>query len=183
MSSSVRSTFISAEVILFFVTYCNVRPVLTYLRNPILASRWVKNLFNVSRMLRNWRVNMMFGHRILERKLRSSNKVRDEQKTGKTWFLIGNNLIFCVIYSHGEFSWTVNSSDIDSDRERWVENFECCEYFLLFHRKIDRVIWVRTTEFNSDGGDIAIIDEFNLRGVSNLVFINGGGGCRGLKIW
>ena len=78
MSSTVISTFISAEVILFFVTYCNVRPVLTYLRNPILASRWVKNLFNVSRMLRNWRVNMMFGHRILERKLRSSNKVHDE---------------------------------------------------------------------------------------------------------
>ena len=43
---------------------------------------------------------------------------------------------------------------------------------MLFHRKIGRVIWVITAEFNSDGGDIAIIDEFNLRGVSNLVFLN-----------
>ena len=127
MSSTVISTFISAEVILFFVTYCNVRPVLTYLRNPILASRWVENLFNVSRVPRNWRVGMMFGHRILERELRSSNEVHDEQKTRKKWFLIGNNLIFCVFYSYGKFSWTVNSSSIDSDRDRWVENFECCE--------------------------------------------------------
>ena len=59
MSSLEKSTFISAEVTLFFAIYWRVRPVLMYFRKPILASRLVENLLNVSQVLRDCRVGIM----------------------------------------------------------------------------------------------------------------------------
>ena len=59
MSDSFRSTFISAFVTRLFVVECKVRPVLTYLRKPILATRWVENLLKVTRVRRDWRVDIM----------------------------------------------------------------------------------------------------------------------------
>ena len=57
--SLVRSTFISIDDTLFFAMYWSVRPVLMYLRNPILASRWVENILKLSHVLKDWRVDMI----------------------------------------------------------------------------------------------------------------------------
>ena len=48
MSASFRLTFISALITRYFAVECKVRPVLTYLRNRILATRWVSNLLKVA---------------------------------------------------------------------------------------------------------------------------------------
>ena len=42
-----------------FAVECKVKPVLTYFRNPILASRSVENLLKVSQVLGDWRFNMI----------------------------------------------------------------------------------------------------------------------------
>ena len=43
----------------------------------------------------------------------------------------------------------------------------------MFHGNVYRAIWVRAAEFNGDGGDVSIIDEFYFRSMCNLVIING----------
>ena len=48
MSASFRLTFISALITRCFIVKCKIRPVLTYLRNPILATQWVSNLLKVT---------------------------------------------------------------------------------------------------------------------------------------
>ena len=47
MSVSFRSTFISALITRFFAVEWSVRPVLTYLRKPLLATRCVENLLKL----------------------------------------------------------------------------------------------------------------------------------------
>ena len=58
MSDSFKSTFISAFVTHFCAVECRVRPVLTHLRKPILATRWIANLLTVTQMGRDWSVDM-----------------------------------------------------------------------------------------------------------------------------
>ena len=54
MSSSVRSTFINADVTIFVVVaYCRMISVHTCFWKAILASRWVENLLKVDQILRN----------------------------------------------------------------------------------------------------------------------------------
>ena len=50
ISASFRWTFISALITRCLAVTCKVRPVLTYLRNPILATRWVSNLLKVTQV-------------------------------------------------------------------------------------------------------------------------------------
>jgi len=50
MSGPFKLTIISALITRCFVVECKVRPVLTYLRNPILATRWVSNLLTVTQV-------------------------------------------------------------------------------------------------------------------------------------
>ena len=59
MSSSFSFTFINALITRCFAEECKVRPVLTYLRKPILATRWVSNLLKFTKVRRDWSVNMM----------------------------------------------------------------------------------------------------------------------------
>ena len=48
MSASSKLTFISALITRCFAVECKVRPVLMYLRNPILMTRCVSNLLKVT---------------------------------------------------------------------------------------------------------------------------------------
>ena len=50
MSIIFRLTFISSLTSRCFVVECKVRLVLTYLKNPILATRWVSNLSKVTQV-------------------------------------------------------------------------------------------------------------------------------------
>ena len=59
MSSSFRLTCISALMTRCFAVECKARLVLTYLRNPILATRWVSNLLKVTQVRRDWGAYMM----------------------------------------------------------------------------------------------------------------------------
>ena len=59
MSSSFSFTFINALITRCFAVECKVRPVLMYLRKPILATRWVSNVLKVTQVRRDWSVDMM----------------------------------------------------------------------------------------------------------------------------
>ena len=50
MSALFGLTFVSALITRCFVVECKVRLVLTYLKNPILATRWVSNLSKVTQV-------------------------------------------------------------------------------------------------------------------------------------
>ena len=81
--SLVRSTFISADNTLFFVMYWSVRPVLMYLRNPILASRWVENILKLSHVFLKIEESKWYCvPRIQKLKLVCLSEFRDERKSG-----------------------------------------------------------------------------------------------------
>ena len=59
ISASFRLTCISTLITRCFTVECKIRPVLTYLRNPILATRWVSNLLKVTQVRSDQSVDMM----------------------------------------------------------------------------------------------------------------------------
>ena len=61
MSTSFNFTCMNVLITRFLAVECKVRPVLTYLRNPILVTRWVSNLLKVTRVRRDWSVDMMLS--------------------------------------------------------------------------------------------------------------------------
>ena len=59
MSGSFIFTYMSALITRCLAVEYKVRPVLTYLRNPILATRWLSNLLKITQVRRDWSVDMM----------------------------------------------------------------------------------------------------------------------------
>ena len=59
ISVSFRSTFIRALVTRCFAVEWSVRPVLTYFRKPMLATRCVEILLKFTHVRRDWRANMI----------------------------------------------------------------------------------------------------------------------------
>ena len=59
MSFSFRSTFIRAFITLCFAVECSMRPVLTYFRKPMLATRCVENLLKFTQVRSNYSVDMI----------------------------------------------------------------------------------------------------------------------------
>ena len=92
MFSFLRSIFIRAEVTLFFVMYWSVRPVLMYYRNPIFALRWVRNLWNLSQVLRE-ESSWYYVHRVLKLRLNFLSEFHKEQK------IRGNRCFLSIITS------------------------------------------------------------------------------------
>ena len=117
MSSSVWSTFMSAVVTLFFAMYWNVRPVLMYFMNPILASRWVDKLLKCNHVLRDWRVDMIL----------CSPNFKDKtcifewiswwtKKRGYCGFFTDNDIeSFCVCGAHWKLSWVMDGIVVNCD--------------------------------------------------------------------
>ena len=84
------------------------------------------------------------------------------EETRKFWFLIRDDIkVFGIFCSHRKFFRVSDDFVFDGDWRGGVDEFNRDEDLSVFYRQIYWILWFRATEFDGNGGGLAIVDKFN----------------------